>query len=144
MNPATDSRLFVKQLLVLDINLDRVKRAILDYYRAFEQRSHWLTHDLLIDDEISRYERRLVDAWAGMRLMLEDDVLSRDATERECIAMGKRLLGWMETEADIPIRPGDVDGFVMRGSYHMLANEERPRVHWHPKFIERLESIISQ
>ena len=36
-----DPRLFVEQLRVLDLSATRIQNAIIDYYRAFEQRSSW-------------------------------------------------------------------------------------------------------
>jgi hypothetical protein len=143
IDPSADSRNFVHQLRVLNVSTSRIKRAILDYYRAFEQRTSWLKDHLLIDDELVVYERRLVDAWTGLKLALEDDLLSDDAQDAACVEVGKQLLRWMETEAKIPIRRDVVDEFVMRGSFHILANEEAPRVYWHPKFLERLKMILA-
>ena len=143
VDPSNDQRLFVRQLRALDVQVDRVRRAILVYYRAFEQRSFWLRHDLLIDDEIEVYERRLIDEWAAVRLRLEDEILPTDRDEEHYLSVGRRILGWMETEANFPVRSNIADRFIMRGSFHILANERTPRVYWHPKFIENLERILS-
>ena len=39
VSPDTDKRLFVKQLREIGLKSERIRRAILDYYRAFEQRA---------------------------------------------------------------------------------------------------------
>jgi hypothetical protein len=49
----------------------------------------------------------------------------------------------MEFTANFPIRPLVTEPYVMRGSYHILANEEKPRVWWHPKFLERLQVLLA-
>jgi hypothetical protein len=41
LNPSTDDRLFVRQLRVVKVQQPRIEKAMLDYYRAFEQRSRW-------------------------------------------------------------------------------------------------------
>jgi hypothetical protein len=46
----------------------RVEKAIIDYYRAFEQRSRWAREDLLVGDEVGKYERKLIDEWERYRL----------------------------------------------------------------------------
>ena len=33
--------------------------------------------------------------------------------------------------------------YVMRGSYHILADQDPSRVWWHPKFIGRLETLLT-
>lgn len=42
---------------------------------------------------------------------------------------------------DIRIRPKCQEAFVMRGSYHILANQLR--VGWHKDFYERLRQLIN-
>ncbi|WP_233442879.1 ABC-three component system protein [Bradyrhizobium brasilense] len=64
---ANDPRLFVEQLRLLDLSAIRIRNAIVDYYRAFEQRSSWARESLLISDEIEEYEDRLVDEWTRYR-----------------------------------------------------------------------------
>lgn len=141
VDPVRDPRTFVLQLRILDLQAERVRRAMLDYYRAFEQRSSWAKLHLIADDALSNYERRLIDEWMGFKLHLEGET-TEPLGDEELIGLGRRLLGWMETEANIPIRPEVLDKFVMRGSFHMLANESTPRVHWHPKFLERLDDLL--
>lgn len=62
-----DPRLFVVQLREIGIASNRIRNAILDYYRAFEQRSAWARENLLVLDEMEEYEDRLVDEWSRYR-----------------------------------------------------------------------------
>jgi hypothetical protein len=32
----------------------------------------------------------------------------------------------------------------MRGSFHMLADQDPPRVWWHPRFVERLRTLLQE
>lgn len=53
-----DDRLFVRQLREIGISSARIRNAILDYYRAFEQRSAWAREHLLVSGELEDYEDR--------------------------------------------------------------------------------------
>jgi hypothetical protein len=65
-----------------------------------------------------------------------------DDNELEYQKIGRKVFKWMEQETDIRIRDKVTEPYVMRGSYHMLADQKRPRVHWHPKFLERLTQLL--
>lgn len=144
VDPLNDNRTFVRQLRCLHVSAERIRFAILDYYRAFEQRASWVRQDLLIDDELLNYERKLVEEWTQYRLALQDDLSGQDAdVETRCRKIGLEILRWAHTIVDIRIRPNVTDRFVLRGSYHMLADADRPRVYWHPRFLERLEELLT-
>lgn len=143
IDPESDERIFVRQLRCLDVRTDRIRQAILDYYRASEQRASWVRQDLLVDDEVLAYERQIVDQWEQYRLALLDESTDNDLdVEAHCIGIGRNILKWAETVVDVRIRPHVTDKFVLRGSFHILADADRPRVYWHPKFLERLEELL--
>lgn len=137
-----ESRMFVKQLEVVAANAARVKNAIIDFYRAFQQRSKWVSEDLVFDNELEKYERKLIEEWERRKAAYEDEV-DKESSEKELKELGRKILRWVELEADIPIRPKVEEKYVVRGSYHMLADEKPPRVHWHPEFENRVEEILS-
>jgi len=142
-NPDADKRRFVRQLKEIAINHRRIENAILDYYRAFEQRSRWAREDLLVGDELKDYEAKLIDEWERRFLAVQDEITSADnASEEELQKIGKKIFNWVELDADIRIRPQVTEAYVMRGSYHLLADQNPPCVWWHPKFLERLEDIL--
>lgn len=138
-----DERRFVQQLKDIAANTTRVKHAILDYYRAFEQRSRWVGEELVYDEDLQRYERKLINEWERRKAAYEDE-LTDESGEEEMQAFGRKLLRWVELEADLPIRPEVTEKYVVRGSYHMMADEGPPRVYWHPEFLERLEGVITE
>ena len=144
VDPEGDRRQFVEQLRYIAANNKRIEKAILDYYRAFEQRSRWVREDLLIGDELFLYEDKLVDEWERIRLALEDENDIHSASEEELKRIGREIFRWVEQVADIRIRPNVNESYVKRGSYHILADSPIPRVWWHPKFIERLAILIPE
>jgi len=136
-----DGRLFVQQLRCISVSASRIEKAILDYYRAFEQRSRWAREDLLVGGEVEAYERKLIDEWERFSAAIADE-LAGDAAEEELKRVGRDILRWMEMTADIRIRPNVTEPYVMRGSYHMLANRPQPPVWWHPHFMQRIIALV--
>jgi hypothetical protein len=143
IDAANDRRPFVLQLRAVSANLGRIEKAILDYYRAFEQRARWAREDLTTDSEMGLYENRLVDEWERVRLGIENEMDLGAASEEELKKAGRELLTWVEQTADVRLREKVTEYYVLRGSYHMLANAgSEARVWWHPKFKERAASIL--
>lgn len=143
VDPHTDNRMFVRQLRAIDVGLTRIEKAILDYYRAYEQRSRWAREELLVGDEVESYERRLIDEWERFAAALTDE-LDGTASEIELKWVGRQIFNWMEQTADLRIRPNVTELYVMRGSFHILANKAAPSVWWHPKFLERISEILAK
>lgn len=142
VDPQSDDRTFVKQLREIDVGVKRIEKAILDYYRAFEQRSRWARDELLISGEIEDYEALLIDEWERYVEAVAEAV-DENATEEILRQTGKAIFNWMEQTADFRIRPDVTAPYVMRGSYHILANASpAPRVWWHPKFLQKVSAVI--
>ena len=139
----TDPRLFVMQLREIGISTTRIRMAILDYYRAFEQRSAWARQQLLNADEMELYEDRLIGEWSRYKEILFED-LGPESAETKLLAAGKELYKWAEMESDhLKIRERVTEPYVIRGGFHILANERpAPRVHWHPRFLERVGALL--
>jgi len=152
IDASTDDRLFVSQLRDLKLSPSRIHNAILDYYRAFEQRSAWVRQRLVGSEEIIRYERRLTDEWERTKDVLLDDALDapiEDCSELELIAVGKKLYTWAETEAQklahLKIRARVIEPYVLRGSFQILANKRPyPTVYWHPQLLDRLSKAAGE
>ena len=143
-DPEEDQRLFVQQLRAISLGAEAIRFAILDYYRAFEQRSSWAREHLLVgDEELDNYERTLVQEWKRYIARWEGD---RGTTEDDHLRFGQRVYRWIDGEADFPIRSDlpPTHKYVMRGSYHILADLLPPKVCWHPGFLVQLETILSR
>jgi hypothetical protein len=91
---------------------------------------------------VPRYERRLEDEWGHYTEFANEALAERtkEPCEAELQQTGRAVYNWMEQKANIPIRRDCTEPYVMRGSYHILANYDPPKVGWHPLFEERLSS----
>jgi hypothetical protein len=142
----SDSRVFVQQLRALGISSTRIRNAITDYYRAFEQRSAWARENLLVSQEIELYEDRLVDEWERYREVVFED-LNKHSAESILTDAGKTLYKWAElgsgNMASLQIRARVTEPYVLRGGFHILANHRpTPRVYWHPSFLAGVQRIV--
>ena len=118
---------FVQQLRGVGVGQGRVELAKRDYYRAFAQRSHWVRESLIVDDEVSRSERTLIEEWQP-RFEQMCDGLTAGCGESELRTAGLGLYSWVENEARFPFRTL-TNRFLCVGSYHILADQLR--VGWH-------------
>ncbi|QTD47279.1 hypothetical protein J1M35_05505 [Ottowia testudinis] len=141
-----DPRLFVAQLREIGISSNRIRSAILDYYRAFEQRSAWARENLLMLGEVEEYEDRLTNEW-GRYKDVAFEKLTDDSAEEALREAGATLYRWAEFETgkieSLRIRARVTESYVLRGSFHILADATpEPKVYWHPRFLDRLGDVL--
>lgn len=134
----SDEKIFYEQLKLISLKNNHINIALRDYYKAFEQRSSWVRNDLLYVNELEIYEDRLIDEWEHSFANMQDE-LEEDDTEDIKTKKGKELFKHVDNQ-DIRIRPRCSASFVMRGTYHMLANQLK--VGWHVDFRKRLEYLL--
>jgi hypothetical protein len=120
----------------------RLRIAVGDYYRAFQQRTKWLNEGLIFPGELERYESYLVGEWRRQFEIMKEDMGDTLPSQDRMAELGKNLFRWIETNNFTPIRPSYIDSYLSRGSYHLLSN--RLKVGWHPDFVERLGHLIVQ
>lgn len=142
----TDPRLFVAQLREIGLSSSRIRSAILDYYRAFEQRSAWARENLLVLGEVEEYEDRLTDEWCRYKDVVFEKLMD-DSVEGSLREAGVTLYNWAEFETgkieSLRIRARVSEPYVLRGSFHILADAApEPKVYWHPKFLDRLGGVL--
>lgn len=137
---SADDKTFYQQLKLICLGNHHLKVAVNDYYRAFNQRASWVRNNLLYIDELDKYERWLIDEWEREFAIMADALEENpNLAEDEKVKAGKQLLTKME-EKDIRIREKCQAPFVMRGSYHILADQRK--VGWHIDFEERLKQLL--
>lgn len=141
-----DPRLFVAQLREIGISSNRIRSAILDYYRAFEQRSAWARENLLVLGEVEEYEDRLTDEWDRYKDVAFEK-LKDDSAEESLREAGATLYNWAEFETgkieSLRIRARVTEPYVLRGSFHILADSTpKPKVYWHPRFLDRIGKVL--
>ena len=141
-----DTRLFVAQLREIGISSNRIRSAILDYYRAFQQRSAWARENLLVLGEVEEYEDRLVEEWSRYKDVAFEKIKD-DSAEDALREAGASLYQWAEFETgkieSLRIRARVTESYVLRGSFHILADATpEPKIYWHPKFLDRLGRVL--
>jgi hypothetical protein len=133
----TADRLFVSQLQLIAIGNEAFDLAVRDYKRAYLQRSLWLKDELLPAADLARYEDTLIDEWEHHRADAHASVSNADEVLQEA---GRDLYRRIQ-RVQIAIHDSRKEGFICRGSYHMLADELR--VGWHPEFVARLREVLA-
>lgn len=141
-----DPRTFVVQLRHIGISSNRIRSAILDYYRAYQQRSQWARENLLVSGEIEDYEDRLVDEWSRYKDVVFEE-LAENSVEDVLQQAGKELYKWADQLSgnieSLRIRASVTEPYVTRGSFHILADADpEPRIYWHPRFLGRLGQLL--
>lgn len=137
---SNNEKIFYEQLKLICLNNHRMQIALRDYYRAFKQRASWIRNNLLYINELEQYEQRLIDEWEHSFATMEENLSTAiNATEDEKAREGRQLFSNME-DKDIRIRPKCQEAFIMRGSYHILANQLK--IGWHVDFFERLKQLL--
>jgi hypothetical protein len=137
-----DNRMFVLQLKIIKA-LRRIKSAKRDYYRAYMERSRWINDELLFDDDLLSYEKRLIEKWDDSFGGILDDfeVENESIDEASEIQLKKMGLQIYKEICQLNIRIGRraTEHYITRGSYHILSN--KLRVGWHPLFENLLKNI---
>ena len=140
-NFSANEKIFHEQLKLICLGNHRMQLALRDYYRAFRQRASWVRNDLLYVNELGQYEQRLIDEWEHAFAAMEETLSeTNNATEEEKAKEGRQLFSEIE-KRDIRIRPKCQEAFIMRGSYHILANQLK--IGWHVDFFDRLKQLLN-
>lgn len=140
-NFSANEKIFHEQLKLICLGNHRMQLALRDYYRAFRQRASWVRNNLLYVNELGQYEQRLIDEWEHAFAAMEETLSeTNNATEEEKVKEGRQLFSDIE-KRDIRIRPKCQEAFIMRGSYHILANQLK--IGWHVDFFDRLKQLLN-
>ena len=142
--PENDDRMFIRQLLLIGLSEARRRFAQEDHYRAFTQRSRWVKDQLLGFDEEEKFESRLINCWKERFEIMREGI--GDQSDANLLAgHGSSLYEWIVTEApsrsQLWFRPDFQSEYMMKGSFHLLA--DALRVGWHPHFKEELTPVPS-
>ena len=124
---------FVQQLQHIALPPARVSLAMLDYYRATRQRGRWIDDQIVHEAELKTFERRLYETWLEL---FEAEKQECDGTDKP--KTGRKIYG-RTLQQQILLRPGCAEPFIMRGSYHILA--DLLKVGWHPDFAILMKRV---
>jgi len=136
-----NERVFVAQIRLILNSESRLRHAIGQYHRAYNQRSKWLEIGLVDDEELDRYANYLFEEWTLQFLRIQDEI--GDLPDAETLKrLGLKLFNWANDYNWKPIRRDYNNGAYARGSLHILANAQR--IGWHPRFKEELATIMAK
>ncbi len=129
-----DVRIFVQQLRLFNAPKSMMEQAIVNYFRAFEQRTKWATDGLLEPGELSGYDRRLYEQWIEHQSFIElnGDIESERDKRRYSAELYQKCL----QNGVVPIRKDFLEAYIAKGSYHILS--EQLKIGWHPDYLEML------
>lgn len=134
-------RIFVAQLRLVALSSERLRKSIYDHNRAFAQRSRWQRDELLEVGELGRYDRELKEAWERYFLPIgEDD--GDDAAEEEVRQQARERFAELDRSDLAPIRRDVRQGWVARGSLHVIA--DRLEIGWHPQWLAHLRDRLGE
>ena len=137
-SPDWNVRVFVKQLRLIGLDGSNLNWARTDFFRAFAERSQWLTDDLLNITQLGDYDTVLTEEWERRRDWIEREAKADDC-EADLVSRGLSLYQHLQENCR-PIRQNCVEQYVGRGSYQMLA--DRKLVGWHKQFLDRLSETV--
>ncbi len=98
---------------------------------------------MLLGGEVEEYEDKLIEEWSRYRAVVMESI-SSDAIESGLMKAGQDIYKWAEFETgNIRIRARVNEPYVVRGGFHILANStSKPKIYWHPRFLERLSGVL--
>jgi hypothetical protein len=134
-------RLFIEQLKLIAVSHPRVRKAITDYFRAFNQRTKWVEDGNLDLTQLSCYDDRLKDEWERLFLEVLEELGDSNADE-ENVGAGRKIYNELQRRTDLNIRDRCTEAYVMRGSFHLLSNQLQ--IGWHPQFRELLKGSFTK
>lgn len=131
-----DDRNFVEQLRIVGYTNMAIRVAIINYYRAYEQRSRWSRDGLVKPGELKDYLKKLKEEWDfQLSIMQPEFDLSNDD---QCKRLGRVVYDkCQEDKISNRIRKDFNHPYVARGSYHTLADELV--IGWHPNYQSLLQ-----
>jgi hypothetical protein len=98
---------------------------------------------VLLGGEVEEYEDKLIEEWSRYRAVVIES-LAPAAADAALMKAGRDIYKWAEFDTGhIRIRARVNEPYVVRGGFHILANSmPKPKIYWHPKFLERLAEVL--
>lgn len=123
-----EGQTFVRQMRVVGMPDRIVQRGVEDFYRASAQRSKWARENLLLDEELGKYDAGLEDRWG--RKFDAEVMVSAPSSNVDKQACGQKVCLWASQQS-FPLR-NVVETWITAGSFHGLS--DRLKIGWHPDF----------
>jgi hypothetical protein len=126
---------FVLQLQIIDFDKDNpgeLVDAITDFLRSKDERTRLAVANGVTKKDYQQYKTQLIDYWkikrrSALRAGLPSEADTGQEVLDRCLEYQPKLAGQDVSE-----------GYLLRGTYHDLANSVTSGVGWHPRFAELL------
>lgn len=140
---------FIRQLHAIEAEEEIIHLAYQDRWRAFYQRHDWKENFYMSPKELEDYEDELKEEWQRIRGHLKKSFKDMynchidEATEDLLKKFGYELYQKIDEDVNIPVHQDFIAKYMIRGSYHLLADQTSSCVCWHPKFPEIEKASVS-
>lgn len=138
-NLTHNEKIFIEQLKTIKVTPKTISDAICDYYRAYNQRGLWVRKSKILNSHLEEYDKRLTNEWSReFENMISN--IDENCPENVQEKQGRDLYNTIGNKT-LPICEAEnhkIKGhYIMRGSFHMLAN--KVHIGWHPNYKDKME-----
>lgn len=138
-NLTHNEKIFIEQLKTIKVTPKTISDAICDYYRAYNQRGLWVRKSKILNSHLEEYDTRLTNEWSReFENMISN--IDENCPENVQEKHGRDLYNTIGNKT-LPICEAEnhkIKGhYIMRGSFHMLAN--KVHIGWHPNYKDKME-----
>jgi hypothetical protein len=134
-------RPFVRQLEWIGVHSNNLRKAMVNYHRAYTQTAKWVMDGDLVEDDLRSFESELRDEWEiqfeNMCDRLADEEPLTEGIKRRA---GRELFNVLYDTNIVRIRASFSEHFLTNGARHMLA--DKGELGWHPDFRARVAELL--
>ncbi|GAT74051.1 hypothetical protein MHM582_2552 [Microbacterium sp. HM58-2] len=135
------ARPFVRQLDWIGVHGHNLRKAMVNYHRAYTQTAKWVLDGDLVEEDLTAFEKDLLEEWEiQFENMCDRLAMSGVLTDLSKQLAGRELFNLLYDTNQIRIRSSFTESFLPNGSRHMLA--DRGELGWHPDFRVRMEELL--
>lgn len=130
---------FVEQLEYINVSKPSVFKAILNFYKATQQRIKWYEELNNIEDRLDKYDAELYEKWESEFNAIQRKI-TKSSSDDDLVNYGYDLYEWMERSnyyPDLKLENSLSKIWLWKGSFHILSDD--CVVGWHPKFKDLLK-----
>ena len=122
---------YIRQMDFVNADQEEKLTAVLDFYRASENRAKWIEEDIISKEDIAIFEKNLIDACKSEQRKIALTETSLDDAQKGHLLM----IDCLEKDMQLGVRKPPYK--TVAGSYHTLSNNEE--LGWHPDWKNKLK-----
>lgn len=135
------NRPFVQQLAWIGVHSNNLRRAVVNYHRAYTQTAKWVQDGDLVEDDLTSFEKEILEEWEiQFENMCDGLACEIELTETIKRRAGRELFNMLYDTNKVRIRASFTEHFLPNGARHMLA--DRGDLGWHPDFRARMAELL--